>query len=131
MTSVDVVQQVAVVAPRGDLCHVEMGEVARAISDLVRQGDVRVVLDLRAVDHVNFTILPALVNSRSRLRALGGDLCIAAASDYVIKIFRFAGVHEHFQVYEDLQDALDSFAVLETQATVSAGQSRSWVPKLR
>ncbi len=69
------------------------------------------VLLREAVEHVNFAILPSLVEAKKRLQSFGGDLRLAALSDYLKNIFKSTNVLEEFQVFDTAQQAAKSFGV--------------------
>ena len=129
MPNVELIKDVAVITPKGDLGHREMAELKELISEVLTLGEPRVVLDLTHVDHVNYVTLGVLVERRLRLRAVGGDLRLAAPSEYLVKIFRFAGVHDLFETHPTVGEAIDSY-IDEAEETVTAVSSRSWVPRL-
>ena len=125
--------QVVVISPEGDINHHEMACVKNAISEHMRRLDVRLVLDLSTVDHINYMTLGVLVERAGRLRRVGGDLRLAAASPYLEKILRFTGVHHLFATYESVEEAAASYLDARTDAavTIPAGMSGSWVPQMQ
>lgn len=128
MPKMEIIDEVVVISPEGDLGHQEMAELKSAISEVLAMGEPRVVLDLEKVEHVNYVTLGVLVERRLRLRALGGDLRLAAPSDYLVNILRFAGVHDLFETHPSVGSAIESY-LEEERHTVSAVQSSSWVPR--
>jgi anti-sigma B factor antagonist len=120
---------VTIIAPVGDINHREMAEVKNVVSRLLREGSRHVVLDLEGVDHINYMALGVLVERRARLKACGGDLRLAVVSTYLTDILRFAGVHEHFEAYPSVDDAVASYRE-ELDVSISAGLRGSWVPRM-
>jgi len=79
------------------------------------------ILNFEAVEHVNFTILPVLVEEKKRLQSFGGDLRLAGMSDYLKNIFRTTGVLEEFQVFDTAALAAKSFGVAKPAMSLPLG----------
>ena len=121
----------AVLQPEGELCHDRMLEIREAVTDAMRRGHAHVILDLTAVDHVNYVTLGGLLERAGRLRRLGGDLHLVLRSPYLKNIFRFAGVHHLLPSHSTVEAAVASIEVDSVRtATVSAGSCGSWVPRM-
>lgn len=125
--------RVVVISPEGDINHHEMACVKNAVSELMRRLEARVVVDLSEVDHINYMTLGVLVERAGRLRRVGGDLRLAAASPYLEKILRFTGVHHLFATFDTVEEAVASYldAELDADVTIPAGMSGTWVPQMQ
>lgn len=126
---------IAVITPEGDINHAEMARVKNAITELVREAESRVVLDLSSVEHINYITLGVLVERAGRLRRCGGDLHLAGLSEYVRKILQFSGVEDLLMIFDSVAAAIASFVRDELSGEgeplgFTAGANGSWVPHM-
>jgi anti-sigma B factor antagonist len=74
---------------------------------LLDQGRIRLVIDFTEVSHLDYRGVPWLVSQAEEFRRRGGDVKVAGLSRYLQAIFRAAGAHDAFEVYEgDAREAL-------------------------
>lgn len=105
----------------GEMDAAMMAEIDRVIGQLVKGEMYGLILNFASVEHVHFTILPALVEERKRLQSFGGDIRLAAMSDYLKNIFRTTGVLDEFQVFSTAQQAAKSFGVSKVSTSLPLG----------
>jgi anti-anti-sigma factor len=105
----------------GEIDAAKMSEVNRVIGRLIKGDIYGLILNFASVEHVNFTILPALVEERKRMQSFGGDIRLAGMSDYIKNIFRTTGVLEQFQVFDTAQLAAKSFGGGKPETTLPLG----------
>lgn len=73
------------------------------------QEDVsRVVLDLSHLKHIDYKLVPHLVDKIIEIQCQGGEIKLASGNDYVSNILRAMGYEE--ELYESVEDAVISFA---------------------
>jgi anti-sigma B factor antagonist len=81
----------------------------RAVRDrmvrLLDQGCIWLVIDFTDVSHLDYRGVPWLVSQAEEFRRRGGDVKVAGLSRYLQAIFRAAGAHDAFEVYEDASEA--------------------------
>ena len=68
------------------------------------------VLDLGEVEFLDSTGLGALVALLTRVTARGGDLRLARMPKKVRMIFEITRAHRIFEIFETVEEALESFA---------------------
>jgi anti-anti-sigma factor len=95
----------------GEVDSAKMAEITRIIGQLIKGDMFGLILNFEAVEHVNFAILPLLVEEKKRLQSFGGDVRLAALSDYLKNIFKTTNVLEEFQVFDTSSQAAKSFGV--------------------
>lgn len=105
---------VAVMRCEGEMGELELAHVSEELFRLAHRRYNRVILDLSAVDHVDYRGLQPLASRARLLRAAGGDLKLAGLSPYLSAIFRAAGVDQEFEVFETCDEAKAAF--VETPA---------------
>ena len=105
----------------GEVDAVKIAEIDRIVGQLIKGEMFGLILNFEAVEHVQFSILPALVEEKKRLQSFGGDLRLAALSDYLKNIFKTTGVLDEFQTFESAQQAAKSFGVSKPATNLPLG----------
>ena len=104
-----VIQDISVIDINGDIDFREMIRIKDVIGSLIEKERIKVVLNLKAVDHINYLSIGVLVERLRILRNLNGDLKLAGMNSYVRDIFRVVGMDQFFEGYTSLEDAIESF----------------------
>jgi len=105
----------------GEVDAAKMAEIDRVVGQLIKGEMLGLILNFEAVEHIHFSILPALVEEKKRLQSFGGDLRLAALSDYLKNIFKTTGVLDEFQTFETAQQATRSFGVSKAATNLPLG----------
>ncbi|HWP59641.1 MAG TPA: STAS domain-containing protein [Candidatus Acidoferrales bacterium] len=100
---------VSVIDVCGDIDFREMSRIKDAIASLIQKDQTKVVLNLKAVDHINYLSIGVLVEQLKNLRNANGDLKLAGMNPYLRNIFRAVGMDQFFEDYRSLEDAIESF----------------------
>lgn len=79
------------VALRGWLDVVAFGRLKARLDDLARRGVRRLILDLGALQHVDYRLVPALTETLERFEARSGAVVVCGLSPYLRDILRLAG----------------------------------------
>ncbi|MEE8074689.1 MAG: STAS domain-containing protein [Candidatus Binatia bacterium] len=105
-----VIQDISVIDINGDIDFREMIRIKDVISSLIDKDQTKVILNLKAVDHINYLSIGVLLERLRILRTLNGDLKLAGMSYYLRNIFRAVGMDQFFEDYTSLEEAIESFA---------------------
>jgi anti-anti-sigma factor len=105
----------------GEIDAAKMAEIDRVIGQLIKGEMYGLILNFESVEHIQFTILPTLVEEKKRLQSFGGDIRLAGMSNYIKNIFRTTGVLEAFQVFDTAQQAAKSFGVTKPAINLPLG----------
>ena len=105
----NVIQDISVIDVNGDIDFREMVRIKNVIGSLIDIDRTKVVLNLKAVDHINYLSIGLLLERLKILRSLNGDLKLAGMSPYLRTIFRVAGMDQFFEQYTSLEEAIESF----------------------
>lgn len=92
------------------------------IQQLIARGDVRVVLDLAHVKHIDSSAVGMIVAKARLLRSQNGDLKLARLTPRIrnlLTMFKLLGM---FEIFDDDRAAVRSFSPLRTD-DVAAQQS--------
>lgn len=103
------IDDVSVMEPEGELNGQEAEVVLAKIGELIRRQDIKIVLDLRDVEHIHFRFLGDLLPLARASSCLSGGIKLANVSPYADKILKIAGVDRFFETYESVADAVLSF----------------------
>lgn len=104
-----IIQDISVIDVTGDIDFREMIRIKDVIGSLIEKERIKVILNLKAVDHINYLSIGLLVERLRLLRNLNGDLKLAGMSPYVRDIFKVVGMDQFFEEYVSLEDAIESF----------------------
>jgi MraZ protein len=105
----NIIQDISVIDVSGDIDFREMIRIKGVIGSLIEKERIKVVLNLKAVDHINYLSIGVLVEQLKTLRNLNGDLKLAGMSSYLRNIFKAVGMDQFFEEYTSLEDAVESF----------------------
>ena len=83
---------------------------------LVREGRLRILLNLRDVTYIDSAGVGALIAKYVSLRRRGGDLRLLSLSDRVRRVITIAHLLEVFEIFESEDLAVRSFSVLHHTA---------------
>jgi len=103
------IQDISVIDVSGDIDFREMIRIKNVIGGLIEKDRLKVVLNLRAVDHSNYLSICVLLERLKLLRNLNGDLKLAGMSPFLRDIFKVVGMDRFFEDYTSLEDAIESF----------------------
>ncbi|OGP30870.1 MAG: hypothetical protein A2038_07510 [Deltaproteobacteria bacterium GWA2_57_13] len=105
----NVIQDISVIDVSGDIDFREMIKIKDRIGALIERDQTKVVLNLKAVDHINYLSIGVLVERLRLLRNLNGDLKLAGMSPFLRDIFKVVGMDQFFEEYTSLEEAIESF----------------------
>ncbi len=99
-----------VVEPHGQLDSSVASDLDRTITETIKQGHIRVVVQLAEVSYISSKGLKALVSGWRLARAAGGDLVLCAVVPRVQSIIDTIGLSQIFSVYLTLDEALEALS---------------------
>ena len=105
----------------GEIDAPRMAEMRQVIGKLIKGEMYGLIINFEAVEHVQFTILTALVEEKKRLQSFGGDIRLAGMSEYIKNIFRTTGLLEEFKIFETPLQAAKSFGVTKPATNLPLG----------
>jgi anti-sigma B factor antagonist len=106
------VGDVTILELHGRLVMDEDTSCTELIDDLVRQGRIRLILNLRDVSYIDSAGVGALIAKYVSLRRRGGDLRLVSLSDRVRRVITIARLLDVFDTFESEDLAVRSFSVL-------------------
>jgi anti-anti-sigma factor len=100
---------VTVVAPTGRLDVAGAPALKDAISEAVKSGQPRVVLDMEGVSFVDSTGLGSVIAALKQIRSSQGDLRLAAPNQQVRVVLELTTLDRVFPYYSTVEEALTGF----------------------
>jgi anti-sigma B factor antagonist len=115
-----------VVALDGELDVTDAASVADALTSVAAR-DLRIIVDLAALEFIDCCALGALRRVRAQVRQAGGDLLLAAPRGPVRRILALTGLIDVFSVHASVEDAVRIArpAVTVGQPGPTAGRRRA------
>ena len=78
--------------------------------ELIDEGKNRILLDMKHVDYMNSSGLGILIAGVTTIRNSGGDLKLLNLVKKLHDLLRITKLHQIFDIYENEDKAIDSFA---------------------
>jgi len=100
---------VTVVAPTGRLDVAGAPTVKEAISEALKNGSPKVVLDMEGISFVDSTGLGSVIAALKQIRSSKGDLRLAAPNQQVRVVLELTTLDRVFPYYSSVEEALTGF----------------------
>ena len=100
---------VTVLAPSGRLDVTGAPALKDAVSDAVKAGQPRLVIDMEGVSFVDSTGLGSVISALKLARSSKGDLRLAAPNQQVRVVLELTTLDRVFPYYATVEDALTDF----------------------
>ena len=100
---------VTVVAPTGRLDVAGAPTLKEAISEALKTGEPRVVLDMEGISFVDSTGLGSVIAALKQIRSSKGDLRLAAPNQQVRVVLELTTLDRVFPYYSSVEEALTGF----------------------
>jgi anti-sigma B factor antagonist len=85
-------------------------EFKNCITNLIDTRQLKIAIDMKAIDFIDSSGLGALVGSLKGVSSLQGEIRIAGLSPEVRTIFELTRLHRIFDIYENIETACAGFA---------------------
>ena len=100
---------VTVIAPTGRLDVAGAPALKNAVSEAVKNGQPRLVIDLEGVSFVDSTGLGSVIAALKQVRTSKGDLRLAAPNQQVRVVLELTTLDRVFPYFATVEDALTGF----------------------
>lgn len=98
----------AVLSVAGEVDLATAPRLREALTSLVTEGHLRVVVDLTGTEFLDSTGLGALVTGLKRVRAKGGEMRVVCTNERVAKVFEITSLDRVLPLFESLDEACAS-----------------------
>lgn len=99
-------EQVAVVRLSGWIDRVAAQRLTRVLDDVAERGARQLIVDCAALRHVDYRLVPALVDALSRFESHAGGFVVCGLSRYLRDVFRLAGCEPRLRCWPSAADLL-------------------------
>ncbi len=104
-------ERVAVVCVVGSVDGTTAPMLTAELHACVTSGNVHIVADFSGVDYTSSVGLRTLLATMKETRLQGGDLRLSNVTPHVMKVLELSGFTSIRQLYDDVDSAVDSYAV--------------------
>jgi anti-sigma B factor antagonist len=102
-------EDIVILSLKGRITMEESDTLREAVQALIGAGHLRMLFDLTHVDYVDSTGLGGMVICYTSLKRLDGNLKLVNPNKRNIEMLALTRLHTIFEVFVDLQDAVNSF----------------------
>jgi anti-anti-sigma factor len=78
----------------------------RTLEDIAERGEIRLVLDCSQLRHIDYRLVPLLVDALSRFESRAGGFVVCGLSHYLRDLFRLAGCEPRLSCWPTVADLL-------------------------
>ena len=101
-------RRIALLKLSGWIDRAALDRIERTLENLAERGGCDLVLDGSRLRHIDYRLVPALVNALSRYESRAGSLAVCGLSVYLRDLFRLGGCEPRLTVWPSLSDLLGS-----------------------
>jgi anti-sigma B factor antagonist len=103
--------EIVVLEPKGELVGGdETDEVRQTVEGLIKEGNMKLVIDLARVQYLNSSALGMLTWAHANYAKRGGRVVLVGLEENIKNIFVITKLSLVFELYNDLREAVASFA---------------------
>jgi anti-anti-sigma factor len=99
-------ENVAVLRLTGWIDRVAAQRLARALDDIADHGASQLILDCAALRHVDYRLVPALVDALARFESHAGGFVVCGLSRYLRDVIRLAGCEPRLRCWPSAAELL-------------------------
>jgi anti-sigma B factor antagonist len=100
---------ISVLEVEGEVDAHAAGDLDKALSDLLGQGQSRLVLDFSNVGYISSAGLRILLRAQQKARALGGEVRLFGLNEFVLQVFEMAGFDQLLRIAATLQEVMENW----------------------
>jgi anti-sigma B factor antagonist len=99
----------SVVGVNGRVDSMSANQLGDALSNVIDDGHVKLVLDLSGVEYMSSAGLREIVTALKKVKRASGDLRLAQPSDRVREVLEMAGLDTIIRIFPTQGDAINSY----------------------
>ena len=99
-------RRIALLQLSGWIDRVALVRLERTLDDLAERGAGDVVLDCSRLRHIDYRLVPALMNALARYESRAGSLAVCGLSVYLRDLFRLGGCEPRLRCWPAASDLL-------------------------
>jgi anti-sigma B factor antagonist len=96
-------------AIEGNVLQENVGVFKKTIADLISEGKIHIILNMGDTAYISSMCLAVLIDAKSKLSNLNGDLKIAVVNRLVRNLMEITNLVKKIEVYDSIEAAVESF----------------------
>jgi anti-anti-sigma factor len=100
---------IVIVSLDGNIMQEDVTLLRTRLDDLMHNGQVRIVLDMKGVSYLSSMCLAVIIDMKTRLSAQKGDLKLAAINQLIRNLFEMTRLIKKIDIYFTIDDACKAF----------------------
>jgi anti-anti-sigma factor len=101
-------ERIALLQLRGWVDGVAVHRLDGVLDDLAQRGTSQLLLDCSQLRHIDYRLVPALVEALSRFESRAGNFVVCGLSHYLRDLFRLAGCEPRLNCWPSASELLDA-----------------------
>lgn len=102
---------VYIIEVEGKLDSKTSSQMEKCLVSAIDNGNKEIILDFTALDFISSAGLRVLLIGVKKLKLVNGKIVLVSVKDYIKEILEISGFHTLFQVYPNLEEALNGMGV--------------------
>lgn len=102
-------EEIHIFSLKGDFDFTSAGEVEQGLNLAVSQGARKLLVDLDGTEYISDAGLRVLLELEKKLKKVKGQIKLCCLRPRVKEVFDAAGFTEIFEIYNSVQEGIDSF----------------------
>lgn len=102
--------EVSVVIVNGNVLQENVSVFKEALLNLIKQGKIKIILDLWSSIYISSLCLATIVDMRKRANELGGDLKLARINKLAQNLLEATNLTRKIETFPDVDSAVNSFS---------------------
>jgi anti-sigma B factor antagonist len=100
----------------GNVLQENVSYMKTRIIDLINDGKRKVILNMEGTEYISSLCLAVLIDAKTRLTALRGDLKIAVVNRLVRNLMEITNLVRKIEIFDTIDDAKASFVVQKNES---------------
>jgi anti-sigma B factor antagonist len=100
---------IAKILPKKILEELQILEIGQQLSDTIKAGATKLVIDFSNVDHLSSAALGMLLNMKKQIETNQGALRLSYIRSAILQVFKITRLNELFFIHKTTEEAIDSF----------------------
>jgi anti-anti-sigma factor len=101
--------EVVEIVVEGNVLQENVGYFKDRLLDLIDDGKIKVILNMANTDYISSLCLAVLIDTKSKLTILHGDLKIAVVNRLVRNLMEITNLIRKIEIYDSVEMAIESF----------------------
>ncbi len=101
--------EIVILKVTGSIQHTDTPVFEKELEKILEENLIKVIIDLTNVKHVCSSTLGTLIAMERKIKRKNGDIRLVITEQEILRIMQITLLNRVFQIFNNLQDAIDSF----------------------